>query len=141
MAGGNSSHSEEEYMKTIIYAIIVFIVGLIIGYLLFGGSIEPLGGYDVDRISSATSTSVLVATSSTRILAANGGRIYAKFCNYDTSYSIFYSFGASTTAALARGIELEAGECEVIDRYNFYVGEIAGIATTSPVRVGIMQND
>jgi len=127
-------------MKTIIYIIIGTIIGLAIGISLFEAS-TPFGGtMELNRFSTASSSVVTVATSSTTVLTANSQRLWARIDN-DSNRTIYCDTTASTTTTIAtgRGVRIDSGEYFVIDPLNLYVGVLRCIASTSSASISVIE--
>ena len=79
--------------------------------------------------SSATNASSTVGTTAVQILAASATRQYALFTN-DSDTVIYLNLGASSTAAIGKGMRLNAnGGSYEISSDNLYIGIISAISS------------
>ena len=127
--------------KTIIYIILGAIVGLLIGFFIFQSQL-PVGMSEYNRFSNVDTATVSVATTTaSEVLAAKGGRLYARIDNPDGTNPIYCVFGATSLAAVNKGIKIEAGESYEIRPNNLYTGKISciGAASGADVTISIIE--
>lgn len=106
-------------------------------------------GYNDLGTSGVTNTAVEVSASvdnldgsDNTVLAANGGRQYARIQNIGTSEVSIHLEAATTTLANREGIVLKiTGEGSIyeIDSDNLYFGVIMGIASTTTSTLSIIE--
>ena len=127
-------------MKKIIICIILgAIVGLLIGFFIFQSQL-PVGMSEYNRFSNADTATVSVATTTaSEVLAAKGGRLYARIDNPDGTNPVYCVFGATSDAAAGKGIKIEAGESYEIGPGNLYTGKISCIATGANVTISTIE--
>jgi len=125
-------------MNKAIYILTALIVGLVIGYVIHSPS--PAGFAFYNTFGSATNATTSVATSTaTEVLSANSGRLYALISNQDSTNPVYCVFGATSTAAVNKGIKIEAGEYYEITPQNLYTGKVSCIASGGAVVVGTIE--
>ena len=127
-------------MKKIIICIILgAIVGLLIGFFIFQSQL-PVGMSEYNRFSNADTATVSVATTTaSEVLAAKGGRLYARIDNPDGTNPVYCIFGATSDVAAGKGIKIEAGESYEIGPGNLYTGKISCIATGANVTISTIE--
>ena len=116
--------------KISLYAAIVLVVAGGISLLGFHGQPQQSVGQSVNYIKAFTvSTGVTVATTSTKVLDASSGRVYATFVN-DGTVPIYLTCGK--TAVAHTGIRLnDGGGAYEINALNQCVGEMDAITASS----------
>ena len=125
--------------KTIICIILGAIVGLLIGFFIFQPQL-PVGMSEYNRFSNVDTATVSVATTTaSEVLAAKGGRLYARIDNPDGTNPVYCVFGAISDAAAGKGIKIEAGESYEIGPGNLYTGKISCIATGANVTISTIE--
>ena len=99
---------------------------------------QPLGSTDFNIIEGTLSnTAVSVATTSTAILSANVGRVYAKLTN-DSDTVIYLGIGEA--AVMNEGIRLNvSGGAYEITPDNLFIGEINAICSTTSKEVLVIE--
>lgn len=112
---------------------------VIVALFLFVGNFEThlhsnvsLGDANPNTLKSATvSTGPTVTTSSSSVLSASSGRVYAIFIN-DGTVPIYLSLTGTTAAVVNTGIRLNAGGGSFeINLSNDYIGQVNAITASS----------
>lgn len=106
------------------------VVGALLLYVLLPFSVFG-GASDVNVLSGTVThgTPDVASASSTTILSANSGRIYALIVN-DCNHNLYLSLGG--TATKGSGIRLNAGGgAYEMNTDNMWLGAVSGIASTS----------
>ena len=126
-------------MEKIIYIFVGLVIGLVIGLFVFQPGL-PIGVAEYNRFSNADTATVSVATTTaSEVLAAKGGRLYARIDNPDGTNPVYCVFGATSDAAAGKGIKIEAGESYEIGPGNLYTGKISCIATGANVTISTIE--
>ena len=126
-------------MEKIIYIFVGLVIGLVIGLFVFQPGL-PIGVAEYNRFSNADTATVSVATTTaSEVLAAKGGRLYARIDNPDGTNPVYCVFGETSDAADGKGIKIEAGESYEIRPNDLYTGKISCIATGAPVTISIIE--
>ncbi len=114
----------------------VILGGLIVGMIAFAmfpkTQVATLGGV-ASFIHSGTNTSVAVsASTSTLVLAANGGRLAAEVCNAGASGNLAYlNLQGSATGVGEYGVVLNGGTCYSINDNNLWSGPVYAYDTAT----------
>lgn len=119
--------------KIIIVSTLVIIVGLFIGNFVHNPSSNLTlgdGGIPNTLKVANVSTGPTVTTSSSNVLDASSGRVYAVFVN-DGTVPIYLSLTGTTAAVANRGIRLNAsGGSFEINLSNDYIGQVNAITAS-----------
>ena len=130
-------------MKYLYASIAVLALACVLTFLFIGGKTPTLGDAGVpNTLTNPTNTTVALNTStSTLVLAANSGRLYASICTLtantvDTFITISSKQNSSGTTigipALASvGIDIPKGTCYTINGSNDLTGMITAFASAS----------
>lgn len=86
----------------------------------------------------AISTSVLVQTSSTQLLAANLNRAYAHITN-NNSTPVYIQYGAN--AVIGRGIRLNGGAMFTISGSELFLGKITAISSIPNLEIDVFEGE
>lgn len=113
--------------------------------VLFIGNFEnhlssnvSLGADAPNRLITATvSTGPTASGTSSNILGASSGRVYAVFTNDSSSVPVYLSFTGTTAAVAHTGVALEPLATYVINLDNLYVGQVNAITASSTAVVTV----
>lgn len=130
-------------MKYLYASIAVLALACVLTFLFIGGKTPTLGDAGVpNSLTNPTNTSIALTTNtSTLVLAANSGRLYASICSVPTNTtSTFLTISAKQNASgttigvaatLNNGIYLATGTCYTINGSNDLTGMINAFANAS----------
>lgn len=120
---------------------ILIVSGIVIGLVLFIGNFEHNMSSNISVGDSGlpntllapapVSTGPTVTGTSSNVLSASSGRVYAVFTNDSASVPIYLSFTGSTAAVAHQGVSLEPLQSYAITLSNDYVGQVNAITASS----------